>query len=111
MAVVAGVRPVLAYDPVQLIGEVTHIDPQGIYTVSCDQHDWQVPRAASCLLAPQVGDEVLISGPVHSQVYLIAVIRQAVADSSRLEVLGDLVISARDGAFFTAEIELLICLQ
>ncbi|MFC3338699.1 DUF3540 domain-containing protein [Paracandidimonas soli] len=97
MGAALGARAILEYDPVQLIGEVTRVDSRGICTVRCDMRDWHVERAASCLLAPQNGDTVLISGPVPSQVYLIAVIRQAEPDASRLEVPGDLVIAAKDG--------------
>src|SRR5690606_12290703 len=97
MGAVPGARAVLEYDPVQLLGVVTQAGSENTYTVRCDNHDWQGERAASCLLSPQEGDTVLISGPVPSQVFLIAVIYQANPDASHLEVQGDLMITARDG--------------
>ena len=97
MGAALGARAILEYDPIQLIGEVSQVGLQGDYVVLCDAHHWHVERAASCLLTPQVGDTVLISGPVPSQTYLIAVIKQAHPAASRLEVQGDLVIAAAQG--------------
>ncbi|MGE8619351.1 MAG: DUF3540 domain-containing protein [Achromobacter spanius] len=82
----------IAYDPVHLLGEVLHIEPDGRYAIACDGRTWIAPRAASCLLAPQPGDEVLISGPDPSRVYLIAVTVQAEPTHTLLETQGDLVL-------------------
>lgn len=84
------------YDPVHLVGVVTRLDEQG-YVVDCDGRDWSCTRAASCLLAPGVGDTVLISGPDSSRVFLIAVITQADASSARIELRGDVTIASLDG--------------
>ena len=92
----AAARTYPRYDPVHLIGVVTHGDGQG-YVVDCDGRDWSCARAASCLLAPSVGDTVLISGPDNSRVYLIAVIAQADPASARIELNGDVVIASLDG--------------
>src|SRR5690606_38187058 len=48
-------------------------------------------------LAPQVGDEVLLSGPVPDRVYLIAVVRQADPDAARLELDGDIHLASLKG--------------
>lgn len=88
----------LLYDPVQLLGTVARLGEGRRCTVHCDGKDWEVERAASCLLAPNVGDEVLISGPVPDRVYLIAVIRQAADATARLEVEGDVQFTSIHGA-------------
>src|SRR5690606_11649639 len=69
----------------------------GECVVQCEDTAWRVPRAASCLLAPSVGDTVLISGPVPEQTYLIAIIRQAEPHVARLETTGDMVIACPQG--------------
>ncbi|MCC2596535.1 DUF3540 domain-containing protein [Pusillimonas sp. MFBS29] len=89
---------VLQYDPVQLLGTVIRVEDGGYCVVQCETAEWRVQRAASCLLVPEVGDEVLISGPVPQQTYLIAVIRQARPDTARLETQGDMVIACPQGS-------------
>lgn len=88
---------VLHYDPVQLLGTVIRIDSGGYCVVQCEAAEWHVERAASCLLAPSVGDTVLLSGPVPEQTYLIAVIRQAAPEMARLETAGNMVIASLRG--------------
>jgi hypothetical protein len=88
----------LRYDPVQLLGEVTRIEDGGYCIVHCEATDWRVERAASCLLAPRVGDTVLISGPVPEQTYLIAIIRQAQPETACLETQGNMVIACPQGS-------------
>ncbi|MGJ7608747.1 DUF3540 domain-containing protein [Variovorax sp. LT1R20] len=58
---------------------------------------WRCQRAASCLLQPTAGDTVLVAGPHHDKLYLIAVVTQA--DPSRAEIVtdGDLTIRSRRG--------------
>ena len=88
---------VLQYDPVQLLGTVIRMEDGGFCVVQCETAEWRVERAASCLLAPEVGDTVLISGPVPQQTYLIAVVRQASPDTARLETQGNMVIACPEG--------------
>ncbi|NMK49750.1 DUF3540 domain-containing protein [Achromobacter sp. Bel] len=87
----------IAYDPVHLLGEVLRCEPDGRYAVACDGREWSARRAASCLLAPQPGDEVLISGPDPSRVYLIAVTVQAQPAHTTLEAQGELVLRSTSG--------------
>jgi len=91
-------RSQLRYDPVQLLGIVVEAGQGRSCLVRCEGKDWRVERAASCLLAPQAGDEVLISGPVPEQVYLIAVIRQADPDTARIELDGDIRLASLKGS-------------
>lgn len=87
----------IAYDPVHLLGEVLRCEPDGSYAVACDGRAWSARRAASCLLAPQPGDEVLISGPDPSRVYLIAITVQAEPAHTTLEAQGELVLRSTSG--------------
>ncbi|WP_050814963.1 DUF3540 domain-containing protein [Achromobacter arsenitoxydans] len=82
----------MSYDPVHLLGEVLRREPDGGYAVACDGRTWSARPAASCLLVPQPGDEVLISGPDPSRVYLIAVTVQADPGRATLETRGELVL-------------------
>jgi hypothetical protein len=86
-----------AYDPVHLLGRVVAREDDGSYRVECDGQPWRARRAASCLLAPAEGDEVLISGPDAGRVYLIAVTEQADPAHARLELSGDVVLGCADG--------------
>ncbi|AEC18898.1 hypothetical protein PT7_0358 [Pusillimonas sp. T7-7] len=88
---------VLQYDPVQLLGTVIRVEKGGYCAVQCETTEWRVKRAASCLLAPSVGDTVLISGPVPEQTYLIAIIHQAEPGTARLETQGHMVIACPQG--------------
>lgn len=93
----AAARRYPAYDPVHLLGRVVARGDDGRYRVDCDGRPWTARRAASCLLAPEVGDEVLISGPDAARVYLIAVIAQADPGRARLELAGGAALKAADG--------------
>lgn len=98
MRTAAQTTAVLPYDPVQLLGKVMRMESDGHCVVRCETTDWHVERAASCLLAPSVGDLVLISGPVPEQTFLIAIIRQARPETARLETRGDMVIACPGGS-------------
>ncbi|MCD0503061.1 DUF3540 domain-containing protein [Bordetella petrii] len=98
MKTAAANRQYPAYDPVHLIGTVTHREDDGRYIVDCDGRSWHARQAASCLLTPQQGDQVLISGPDVARVYLIAVVEQADPDRAQLETSGDMVLRSRTGS-------------
>jgi hypothetical protein len=98
MTTATAARRYPAYDPVHLLGRVIARDDDGSYRVDCDGRPWRARRAASCLLAPQEGDEVLISGPDASRVYLIAVVEQADPAHARLELAGDVALVSTDGS-------------
>ncbi|CCJ57531.1 PF12059 family protein [Bordetella bronchiseptica MBORD675] len=83
------------YDPVHLIGTVARREDDGAWTVWCDGRPWRVRRAASCLLVPEEGDTVLISGPDAERVYLIAVVEQADAAQATLELEGRVSLRSR----------------
>ncbi|WP_332012239.1 DUF3540 domain-containing protein [Achromobacter sp.] len=87
----------MAYDPVHLLGELLRRESDGSYAVACDGRVWTAQRAASCLLEPQPGDEVLISGPDPARVYLIAITVQADPGRTTLQAEGELVLRSRSG--------------
>lgn len=97
MKTATAARPHPVYDPVHLLGRVSGREQDGRYRVECDGRAWHARRAASCLLVPAQGDEVLISGPDPSRVYLIAVTEQADPRHTRLEMAGDVVMGSADG--------------
>lgn len=83
-----------ATPPSQAVGRVVDILPDDYFIVRHDRLGWQCRLAASCLLRPQTGDDVLIAGD-HSRLWLLAVLERA--DSSSpccLAVKGDLHIAA-----------------
>ncbi|HEY0210264.1 DUF3540 domain-containing protein [Acerihabitans sp.] len=81
--------------PGQAVGRVVNVLPDGCYIVRHEQRGWQCRLAASCLLTPQPGDEVLIAGN-QAQLWLLAVLDRADTLSPwSLAVAGDLDIAAR----------------
>ncbi|HLU01692.1 MAG TPA: DUF3540 domain-containing protein [Advenella sp.] len=87
----------LNYDPVQLVGTVQLVNG-ALFTVNCDGVDWVCQQALSCLIEPQVGDQVIISGPDHDRVYLIAVVSRSSEAPVALRVHGDLAIQSINGS-------------
>jgi hypothetical protein len=84
--------------PVQLVGRLVSTLPDGQLGVEAEDGTlWSCRRAASCLLKPESGDTVLLSGPDRLRVYLIAVIEQADTSMSRIDVPGSLSLAANAG--------------
>ncbi len=76
-----------ASSPVHSIGRIRGLLPDGQYEVEDEGGATRAcRRAASCLLKPQPGDTVLVSGPDPFRVFLIAVLEQADAAVTRIEV-------------------------
>jgi hypothetical protein len=81
--------------PVHFMGRLTAALPDSQFDVEDDGGlAWRCRRAASCLLRPEVGDTVLLSGPDSHRVYLIAVLEQADASLSRVDTPGALSIES-----------------
>lgn len=84
--------------PVHFIGRLTGPMSDGNLGVQDEQGVvWSCRRAASCLLKPEEGDVVMLSGPDRHRVYLIAVIEQADASASRIDAPGDLTLGGGAG--------------
>lgn len=92
------VLPPTSSGAVNALGKVTAILPGGIYSVETDARMLRCLRAASCLLRPEIGDTVLVSGPDEARLYLTAVAEQANSDAACIEVAGDLTLSSHHGA-------------
>ncbi|MEA9390971.1 DUF3540 domain-containing protein [Acerihabitans sp. TG2] len=79
--------------PRQAVGQVVNILPEGFFIVRHQQRGWQCRLAASCLLQPELGDDVLIAGD-QAQLWLLAVLTRADGDRPcLLSVPGDLAIT------------------
>lgn len=85
-----------AATPVQLLGTVARELENGMFLVECGGQAWRCRRAASCLLKPGAGDTVLLAGD-STRVFLLAVIEQADATMARIEMPGDVLLSAAQG--------------
>lgn len=83
-------------DVVQETGTVTHVDGR-VLTVVTTLGQYEALRAASCLLAPEVGDDVLVVATETGRVYVLAVLERANSSASELSVEGDLAIRATTG--------------
>lgn len=83
---------------VNALGTVASALPGGLYSVESDGRMLHCQRAASCLLRPEIGDLVLVSGPDSSRLYLTAVAEQADTRTSRLDVSGDVTLASERGA-------------
>jgi hypothetical protein len=86
----------VAVTPIQLLGAVAQELDNGMFLVECEGQAWKCRRAASCLLKPEVGDLVLLAGD-STRVFLLAVIEQADAAMARIEMPGDVLLSAAQG--------------
>lgn len=97
---VVSLRPVSTESvSVQLVGRLVSAMPDGQLGVQAEDGTlWSCRRAASCLLKPEPGDTVLLSGPDRLRVYLIAVIEQANTAMSRIDVPGNLTLAASAGS-------------
>jgi hypothetical protein len=80
-------QPILP--PAQASAVVTHCFADGSLTVESEGRGWHCRRAASCVIAPQTGDTVLIAS-VERQIWLLAVLERANPQVAELSVPGDL---------------------
>ena len=76
--------------PVHFMGRLTAALPGPRFFEVQDEGGaaWRCRRAPPCLLKPEVGDTVLLSGPDSHKVYLIAVLEQADTTLSRIDAPG-----------------------
>jgi len=86
-----------ALTPIQLLGTVARKLDNGMFLVDCEGQTWRCRRAASCLLKPEAGDTVLLAGD-SARVFLLAVIEQADSTTARIEMPGDVLLSAAQGS-------------
>lgn len=79
--------------PVHVVGTVRGCD-SGRHRVQTEFGDLDAGRAASCLLVPEDGDVVLVSGPRIESVWIIAVLERHGVGPARLDIEGDASLSA-----------------
>lgn len=89
---------------VHVLGHLLGSTPDGQWTVVDESGaTWTCRRAASCLLRPEPGDTVMVSGPDRYRLYLIAVVEQAQASASCIEAAGDVTLTAMSGGRVSLE--------
>ncbi len=84
----------------QEIGRVLRRD-RGCFVVSTAAGDIRCARAKSCLVAPALGDTVLVAAAATGRAWVLAVL-DGTDDHTRIEVDGDLAVTVPDGAFTVA---------
>ncbi len=80
----------------QDVGEVVRIDGD-VFLVRTDTTELQTQRAKSCLLAPEVGDMVLVALIEGRSSYVLAVLEREDGAASRIVLDGDVEIKAPTG--------------
>lgn len=75
--------------PVHALGTLVGPGDAGRHAVETELGTLLARRAASCLLEPQPGDEVLVSGPTPECVYIIAVLERRNAVRTNIAFVGD----------------------
>lgn len=81
-------RPDAALHPIHIVGTVLETETSRV-RVETDIGVLEVRRAASCLLVPQSGDSVLVSGASRSEGWIIAVLESSGSQGQRLQLSGD----------------------
>ena len=79
----------------------------GSMIVGIGAGEFEAACAASCLLQPKEGDEVLVATTTDHRRYVLAILEKADATSSELELQGDVTIRAKSGRLCLATTEAL----
>lgn len=85
-----------ADEVIQDIGRVARVEPQGV-VVECARGTFHARRATSCLVEPEVDDEVLFAGKSSGALYVIAILERREASAITLSTRGDLRVTTTDG--------------
>ncbi|KEY59006.1 DUF3540 domain-containing protein [Serratia sp. DD3] len=89
--------------PQQAAGQVVNLLNDGTMMVESEGRGWHCRRAASCLIAPEFGDRVLIAS-VEGQLWLLAVLERAEGQQPTvLSVEGDLQIAPGGNLSLTSQ--------
>jgi len=81
----------------QQFGEVVAIERDAVVTVRTPLADVPAARAASCLLAPAVGDRVLLAVEDGGEAFVLAVLAQRDPSAATISVEGDLSLRSTHG--------------
>lgn len=77
--------------PIHAIAEIIDVvEESQQFVAQVNGVQYLTEKAASCLLLPHIGDTVLISGPDSTNLFIIAIIKQAAPEQSELTVRGQL---------------------
>lgn len=88
---------VMKYPAMQAIGVVEAQEEDGAYRIESAGARFRAGRAASCLLLPGVGDEVLAVGSGRTDWFVLAVLRRSGRGCRRLALEGDTVLAVSGG--------------
>lgn len=80
--------------PLQAEGQVVGLEPDGSVQVVSHGRRWHCPRAASCLLTPQLHDQVLLCRATDQMWLLAILVRAEPQQAAQLHCEGELTISA-----------------
>src|SRR5262245_2982637 len=84
--------------PIHAIGTLAHSAETGWYAVETQFGTLRSRRAASCLLEPEPGDEVLVSGPAPESAYIIAVLERRATSPANIAFVGETRVSITGGS-------------
>ena len=87
----------VAMEPLHVMGTVVRVG-DGDFGVMTDAGLLGARRAVSCLLEPERGDSVLVSGQSAERAYVIAVLERAGDGPANLVVVGDAVLRSAGGS-------------
>ncbi|WP_035058351.1 DUF3540 domain-containing protein [Andreprevotia chitinilytica] len=90
---------------IHAIGTVTADLGHGTFLTDLSGVPCSCRVAASCLLRPEAGDQVLVSGPSRKQAYLIAVLERDAMRAARIGVEGAMVIGCGGPVALESETE------
>lgn len=96
-----------SHNPVRAQTEVGRVAESSVagLAVSLGRETVRAQRAATCLLVPRVGDEVLVAALNDGRAYVLAILQTADPSSSELELEGDVSIKAGSGRLCMAASE------
>ncbi len=97
--------PRLERQPLHTDGEVCGSDHEGLIRVRTADGEVKARRAASCLVWPDEGDRVLVSGVQPDALFIIAVLEHRSASPLRLAMPGETVVTVADGAGLSLDLE------
>ncbi len=88
----------------EMTGTVTAIT-NGVLEVRTAEETFRASRAVSCLVVPEQGDLVLLTGPSSASLYVLAVLERPGCRETRISTDGDLTFELRSGRFTVAATE------
>jgi hypothetical protein len=85
----------------QELGTVTEVAGD-TYALEARRGRYSARRAVSCLVEPELDDEVLFAGRQEGPLYILAVLERPGRDAAVLRARGDLTVHVADGRFVVA---------